>query len=146
MRYHLAILRNPWYQYLIAGLKPIESRWYKRKLVPYERIDISDIIFPKCAGRSMVNYCVTLKGIANLEDHTADELRRLKEAICIDEDYIKKGEKEEKTYLTLLYVDKIYKLTKPFEYKQSGQQAWIVDFKPPYEINLSEATLVKEFL
>lgn len=49
---HIAIMQKSWgmIDKLATGQKSIESRWYKRKLAPWEKISPGEIIYFKNAG------------------------------------------------------------------------------------------------
>ncbi|OQA53276.1 MAG: hypothetical protein BWY43_00047 [candidate division WS2 bacterium ADurb.Bin280] len=49
---HLAIMRKSWglTQKILSGQKKIESRWYKVKYVPWDRIKTGEIVYFKDSG------------------------------------------------------------------------------------------------
>lgn len=47
---HIAILRQLFYDFVLSGLKTIESRWSMHKIAPYNKIKIGDTIFIKKTG------------------------------------------------------------------------------------------------
>lgn len=121
MRHHLAILKNPWYDAIINGTKTIESRWYKRKMIPYQsNIECGDWIYLKKSGRPWVTYEVEI-------------LKKFKHQIYIDDAYIQTGLDAQKDYLSLFYLGKRHRLEQPFTFNQYGQTAFFLDYIPHYE-------------
>ena len=49
---HVAIMRKSWglTKKILNGKKKIESRWYKVKYLPWDRIKTSDIVYFKDSG------------------------------------------------------------------------------------------------
>ena len=47
--HHVAIMKKSWglVEKILAGEKTVESRWYKSKCVPWDRIKPKDIIYFK---------------------------------------------------------------------------------------------------
>jgi hypothetical protein len=142
MRYHLAILQNPWYNAVLTGFKTIESRWYKRKTFPYEdqepspdkkaikHTELGDVLLLKRSGYQWVTYGAEIKAIGFIEGEMAwEELKRLKKQLYIDDAYIAAGIDAQKMYLALFYLKPVQKLTHPFTFKQEGQKSWFYDYK-----------------
>ena len=48
---HLAILKKHWLEKILAGEKTIESRWYKQKRTPYQKISKGDHVYLKETGK-----------------------------------------------------------------------------------------------
>ncbi|MBI1972386.1 ASCH domain-containing protein, partial [Candidatus Woesearchaeota archaeon] len=42
---HLAILKKKWLEKILSGEKTIESRWYKQKITPYQKIAKGDTAY-----------------------------------------------------------------------------------------------------
>jgi len=53
--HHLAIMNKSWklIPKIISGEKKIESRWYKSKVAPWNRIQAGDIVYFKDAGEAV---------------------------------------------------------------------------------------------
>ncbi len=47
---HIAIFRQPFYDFVLSGQKTIESRWSMRKIAPYNKIKVGDTILIKKTG------------------------------------------------------------------------------------------------
>lgn len=57
VRVHLAILVEPWLSWLLDGTKTIESRWSQRKTIPYERVEIGDVLLLKASSGPLKGIC-----------------------------------------------------------------------------------------
>lgn len=55
---HLAILREPYLQFILEGKKTIESRFAKRACAPYQRISDGDVVILKRAGGQVSGVCL----------------------------------------------------------------------------------------
>ena len=55
---HLAILREPYLQFILEGKKTIESRFAKRACAPYQRISDGDVVILKRAGGKISGVCL----------------------------------------------------------------------------------------
>jgi hypothetical protein len=55
---HLAILREPYLQFILEGKKTIESRFAKRACAPYQRISDGDVVILKRAGGDISGICL----------------------------------------------------------------------------------------
>lgn len=77
---HLAIMTKSWglIEKIITGKKKIESRWYKSKIAPYDRISKGDTVYFKNSGEP-----VTLKAevsdIKQFSDLTPKKVRSILE-------------------------------------------------------------------
>jgi ASC-1-like (ASCH) protein len=55
---HVAIMRKSWklIPKILAGEKTIESRWYKNRICPWNRINVGDIVYFKDSGEKVTVY------------------------------------------------------------------------------------------
>ena len=58
---HLAILREPFLQFILDGKKTIESRFYKNRCAPYNQINEGDVILLKKTSGPVVGLCKVTK-------------------------------------------------------------------------------------
>lgn len=75
---HVAIL-NPKYHYLpqiLSGAKSIESRWYKFRVAPWNRIQAGDTVYFKDSGK-LVTHQVTVSRVLQFDHPTSDQLRQI---------------------------------------------------------------------
>jgi hypothetical protein len=58
---HLAILREPYLQFVLEGKKTVETRFAKRACPPYQRVAEGDVVLLKRAGGEIVGICTVSK-------------------------------------------------------------------------------------
>jgi len=131
---HIAIMKKSWglTKKVLLGQKTVESRWYKTKRAPWDRIKSGDTIFFKDSGEPVsvrarvtrvlqfegltpekTNQILTKYGRGDLgADHIMPEIRR----------YV-----SGKNYCILVFFDKVEKIA-PFKIDKTGfgvMAAWI---------------------
>ncbi len=59
---HLAILLEPYLQYILDGTKTVESRFSKNRIAPYNMVEPGDVVLlKKVAAKSIAGVCVVRK-------------------------------------------------------------------------------------
>lgn len=121
---HLGIFKEPYLTYMLAGRKTIESRFSKKKILPYDQISKEDIVIvKKSSGNVMAYFTIKKLLFFDLSKTSIDEIRiSYNSQLCVDDNFwiIKKNS----NYATLIFIDKIVKL-KPFHIDKKGMQTWI---------------------
>ena len=131
---HLAIMRKSWglLPKILTGEKVIESRWYKNKYAPYDKIKEGDVVYFKNSGEP-----VSVKaGVSNVLQFSNLKPEKVKEILDkygtldgIGEDEINKYYQmfENKNYCLLVFLKEPESIT-PFEISKKGfgaMSAWI---------------------
>lgn len=133
--HHLAIMRKSWglLPKILTGEKTIESRWYKNKYSPWDKINKGDIVYFKNSGEP-----VTVKTeVFDILQHAGLKPERVRE--ILQEYGAKNGlgineiDKyyemfKEKNYCLLIFLKNPEKI-EPFEIDKSGfgaMSAWIM--------------------
>ena len=77
---HLAIMKKSWglTQKILDGRKIIESRWYKTKYPPFERIKAGDIVYFKDSGEP-VTIKAEVSDVKQFSDLTPEKVRKILE-------------------------------------------------------------------
>lgn len=67
--YHIAIMKRSWRlpEKILSGEKTIETRWYKNKVAPWDRISVGDQIYFKDSGEQ-----VTVKAVVSAVEQYSD--------------------------------------------------------------------------
>jgi len=133
-RTHIAIMKKSWglIPKILSGEKTIESRWYKNRVAPWDRVAIDDIIYFKDSGEP-----VTVR--ARVTDVEQRAISNDDEALTLMEKYSKNlgvaeitGEVKNyilnKKYAIFVRFNSVEKI-KPFEIDKIGfgaQAAWLV--------------------
>lgn len=122
---HLAILRNPYFDYILDGTKTVESRFSQRRVAPFGRIATGDVVLLKESGKPIANYFVA--DWATSQELGQGDLDQLKndheEAICADEEFWRR--QQAARYATLVGIGERGVLAALRIYK-ADQRAWVV--------------------
>ncbi len=75
---HVAIMNKSWnlLPKILSGEKRIESRWYKAKFPPWNRIQKGDVIYFKDAG-DLIRVRAEVEKVLEYENYTDDKLEEL---------------------------------------------------------------------
>lgn len=123
---HLAILVEPYLQYIVEGRKTIESRFSRNKTAPWKRVRRGDVILLKRSGGPIVGYCEVSEVMYFQLDPGV--LERIKDEhgreICAPDEFWK--DKEKSSYATLLRIKNVIQLSTGIMLKKNDQRAWIV--------------------
>lgn len=121
---HLAIMVNPYLDYILEGRKTIESRFTKNKILPYGRISSGDTVLLKRSGGPIVGYFTV--GEVMFYDLQIDSIEEIKtkysKELCVDDSFW--DIKKDSNYATLIKIDNLKKV-KPFSIAKKGMQTWI---------------------
>ena len=131
---HLAIMKKSWglTQKILSGQKKIESRWYKSKYPPWDKIKAGEIVYFKDSG-DPVTIKTEVDRIIQISDLTPGKVREILEkygkgdGLGIDE--IPKFFEmfKEKKYCVLIFLKNPEKI-EPFEINKKGfgmMSAWL---------------------
>ena len=55
---HLAVVNEPYLQFILQGKKTIESRFAMHRAAPYRQISPGDIVLMKSAGQAVQSYFI----------------------------------------------------------------------------------------
>ncbi len=130
---HIAILKKEMLDKILRGEKTVESRWYKNKYTPYNKIKKGDLIYFKYTGGFVVAKANVLdvkqfdsldkNKIENIFNEYGDGIGITKENRKIFFDNC-----TQKRYCVLVFFDKVVKV-KEFNINKKGfgmQCAWLV--------------------
>ncbi len=125
---HLAILKKKWLEKILTGEKTIESRWYKQRRTPYQKIAKGDVIYLKETGKP-VTAKATVQEVLFFDQLTEEKLRDIIQnygkQVGMTFDAI--PQLVDKSYCTLVFLKNVQKIP-PFAIDKKGygaQAAWI---------------------
>ncbi len=128
---HVAILKKKWklIDLILAGTKTIESRWYKSKVTPWNRIKAGEKIYFKNSGEPVSAKADVTKVLQFDLNHTKvnDILKKYGKAIGIDNIPDSAAMKKDKKYCILIFLKNAKKI-QPFDIDKTGfglMAAWI---------------------
>ena len=131
---HLAIMKKQWglTQKILSGRKKIESRWYKIKYPPWDRIKPNETIYFKDTG-DLVSLKAEVKRVLQFSDLTSKRVRQLLSEYGFNdgleaEDIPKYYQMfKDKKYCLLIFLKNPQKI-EPFDIDKTGfgaMSAWI---------------------
>lgn len=122
---HVAIMVEPFLSYILNGEKTIESRFSKKRISPFEKVERKDIIFLKQSGGGIraVFEAGEVLSFDQLDPQKILDLRKhYNNRICGSEEFW--ARKNFSVYATLIEIKELFSLE---EIKVSGKnrQSWI---------------------
>ncbi len=131
---HVAVMKKAWglTPKILSGQKKVESRWYKTKHPPWNKIRVGETVYFKDSGEP-VTLKATVEKVLQFEDLTPTKVRELLDQYGQD-DGIEKADREkfwqilkDKKYCLLIYLTNPTTV-KPFAIDKRGfgaMAAWI---------------------
>jgi len=129
---HVAIMKKSWglTQKILSGQKTVESRWFKFKSAPWDRISQGEIIYFKDSG-SLVSVKAVVDKVVQISDLTSDKVTTILNEYSADlgiSDVSGFCELfKDKKYCILIFLKKPESI-EPFDIDKSGfgsMSAWI---------------------
>jgi len=121
----MAIMVEPYLSFILSGKKTIESRLTQKRVVPFGRVSIGDVVILKKSGGA-VSAIFEVSNVYSFEPKTEDDVYLIKnkynQRLCGSDDFweSKKGSR----FATLIEIGKLMILT-PITYSFKNRQAWI---------------------
>jgi hypothetical protein len=122
---HIAIMRQPYLDYVLSGRKTIESRLTQNRMAPFQTAHTGDLVLFKESGGPIRGLAIVakveffnVKGITELVGVVADRLPGL----AFEAGYLesKLGSK----YVSFLYLEKVAALPS-FAFAKRSRQSWV---------------------
>lgn len=131
---HLAIMKKSWNltSKILSGQKKIESRWYKSKYPPWDRIKAGETVYFKDSGEPVIIKAEVEK-VLQFSNLTPEKVKEIFEQYGADDgigvDHISKFVElfKEKNYCLLIFLKNPQEI-EPFEIDKTGfglMSAWI---------------------
>jgi len=121
---HLGIFAEPYLSLMLNGEKTIESRFSKRKMLPYDKITKDDIVIVKKSCGDVVGF-FTIKDI-KFFDLDITDIASIKNTynkeLCVSDNFW--IEKQNSKYATLIFIKEMH-LLKPFKIHKKGMSTWL---------------------
>ncbi|OGC45511.1 hypothetical protein A2V49_04770 [candidate division WWE3 bacterium RBG_19FT_COMBO_34_6] len=131
---HVAIMKKQWNlsPKILEGAKTVESRWYKHKIAPWNKIKIGDAIYFKDSGNPITIRAVVSK-VIQFEIENNQQAFNIMNKYSMDDLGTKTLSKDinnyisDKNYAIFIHFSKVKKV-KPFEIDKKGfgmQCSWL---------------------
>lgn len=134
MRYHLAILTQPWLDLILDGKKTIESRFTKIRCAPYGKVYAGNLVYLKESGGPIKGQ-FTVSKVETYTDLTSEILHKINgryhRHIFVDPQFQGFWKKwTASKYATLLHVDDVVAYRNPVPFPKKDGRAWVLLDKP----------------
>lgn len=123
---HLAVLVEPYLQYIIDGKKTIESRFSTRRCAPYGQVNEGDLLLLKRSGGPVVGLCeVSRVWYYALERTSWQDIRRdFAKALCA-QDPAFWNDRASDSFATLMQIRYVTPLS-PLKCSKQDRRGWVV--------------------
>ncbi len=135
VRVHIAIMIEPYLEYILEGSKTIETRFSKVKCSPYKKVQEGDyILFKRSGGKVVAVSKVSSVSYYEINETGIDFIKeKFGKAICPANKSFWK-ERSKARYATLISIDKPETL-KPFEVKKRDRRGWVtLEHNSPFKV------------
>lgn len=138
-RTHVIILFNtkqePYLDWILDGVKTIESRWYNHAVLPLEwnnahtalrlLVNTGDLLRLKASGGKILGEATVQRAQLYIATTTPLEgiMRKYQHELCISNDFI--AQKKDYKYGILVWLENTHRIT-PEIYAHQGRDAWIM--------------------
>lgn len=123
---HLAVLRQPYLDYVLEGTKTIESRFSAMRCAPYERVMKGDVLLLKASGGPVVGLClVGHVWFYQLDPASWRDIRStFTDELCAQDPEFWRA-REHTSFATLMEVEQAACIT-PVFWKKRDRRGWVV--------------------
>jgi ASC-1-like (ASCH) protein len=119
-------MQEPFLSLLLDGKKTIESRFTMKKILPFNAIEIDDIIFFKKASGNVVGKAI-VKDVEFRERLNPSKIKEIvntyKDELMLSDEFLEK--KLNSNYATLIWLKDVQRIT-PYHHEKHDQRTWIV--------------------
>ena len=124
---HLAILLEPYLQYILDGTKTVESRFSKNRIAPYNLVEPGDVVLlKKVSARSISGVCVVRKvWFYQLNPETWSQIRDGFSKALRADDLSFWERREAAQFATLMRIAEVYPLTS-VEVPKRDRRGWVI--------------------
>ncbi|NES70617.1 MAG: ASCH domain-containing protein [Okeania sp. SIO2D1] len=123
---HLAILVEPYLQFILDGQKTVESRFATRRFAPYKRVQKGDIVLLKRSSGAIVGVCqVACVWFYELDPESWQTIKeKFTVAICAQDNKFWE-DREKASYATLMRIQNVKPIS-PVKFVKRDRRGWVV--------------------
>jgi hypothetical protein len=123
---HLAVLKEPYLQFILKGEKTIESRFSNRRCAPYKRVEKGDVVILKRQSGPVLGLCrVSHAWFYELDRESWQLIRKDFTAALRAEDPGFWRERESASFATLMSIDNVHALP-PISCGKRDRRGWVI--------------------
>ena len=123
---HLAVLAEPYLEYILDGSKTIESRFSVNRCAPYRQVERGDIVILKRLSGPVVAVCeVSYVNYYELDTNTVAEIRSLFTSALRADDPQFWTDREGAAYATLLRIRNVRRVG-PIKCAKKDRRGWVI--------------------
>ncbi len=125
---HLAIFKGEGADLILSGTKTVESRFSKKKSVPFLQISAGDLVYIKPSGKDIIGQ-FRVKKVIFYDGLGVEDIEEIREKygskLTVDESYWKG--KENAKYGTLIFIGEVDPfITSPIKIPKKDLRGWVV--------------------
>ncbi len=123
---HLAILVEPYLQFILNGRKTVESRFSAHRCAPYQRVHRGDVVLLKRSGGPIIGVCQIVNSwFYRLDPKSWRTIREeFTQALCAQDPTFWK-ERERASFATLMRLQHVLPIT-PIRCTKRDRRGWVV--------------------
>jgi hypothetical protein len=123
---HLAILKEPYLEFILKGEKTIESRFSNRRCAPYKRVEKGDVVILKQQSGPVLGLCrVSHAWFYELDPESWQIIRKDFTAALRAEDPGFWRDREAASFATLMSIDNVHALP-PISCGKRDRRGWVI--------------------
>ncbi|AIF85381.1 ASCH domain-containing protein [Candidatus Nitrososphaera evergladensis SR1] len=123
---HLAVLVEPYLQFILEGKKTVESRFSSHRVAPYQKVANGDVILLKRSGGPIMGICeVTEVWYYRLDPRSwLDIKREFTNYLCVQDPSFW-SDRKHASFATLMRIDKVATLG-PLFIEKKDRRGWVI--------------------
>lgn len=138
---HLAILVEPYLQFILDGKKTVESRFSTRRFAPYNRVEKGDVVLLKQSSGPIVGVCqVAYVWFYQLEPESWRIIREDFTAALCAQDPNFWQQREAASFATLMRIQHV-KSIEPIKFAKRDRRGWVILHKSSGQLQLDLGNL-----
>jgi hypothetical protein len=123
---HLAILVEPYLQFILEGKKTVESRFSTRRFAPYNRVEKGDVVLLKQSSGPIVGVCqVSYAWFYELDPESWRTIKKdFAVAICAQDPNFWE-QRESASFATLMRIENVKSIS-PIKFIKRDRRGWVI--------------------
>jgi len=123
---HLAVLVEPYLQFILEGKKTVESRFSTRRFAPYNRVEKGDVVLLKQSSGPIIGICqVAYVWFYQLDPESWQTIKKeFAEALCAQDPSFWNA-REAATFATLMQIRHVKSIS-PIKFAKRDRRGWVV--------------------